>query len=95
MQGPDMPSFYGSVTVGERGQVVIPQAAREKLQIKPGDKILVLGSHMGDQGLLMVKAEALGEFLATMSARFNERLSKLESIVQAALERQEKEDETK
>lgn len=34
--------FYGSVTVGERGQVVIPAEARAEMGIKPGDKLLVM-----------------------------------------------------
>ncbi|MBN8690442.1 MAG: AbrB/MazE/SpoVT family DNA-binding domain-containing protein [Armatimonadetes bacterium] len=34
--------FYGSVTVGERGQIVIPAEARAELQIKPGDKLIVM-----------------------------------------------------
>ncbi|MCC6685546.1 MAG: AbrB/MazE/SpoVT family DNA-binding domain-containing protein [Fimbriimonadaceae bacterium] len=34
--------FYGSVTVGERGQVVIPAEARTEMGIKPGDKLLVM-----------------------------------------------------
>lgn len=34
--------FFGSVTVGERGQVVIPAEARSELGIKPGDKLLVM-----------------------------------------------------
>lgn len=36
------PKFYGTATVGERGQVVIPSEAREKLNLSPGDKMLVL-----------------------------------------------------
>ncbi len=32
--------FIGAVTVGERGQVVIPAAARETSGIHPGDKLL-------------------------------------------------------
>jgi AbrB family looped-hinge helix DNA binding protein len=34
--------FYGSVTVGERGQIVIPLEARTELGFKHGDKLLVL-----------------------------------------------------
>ena len=34
--------FYGSVTVGERGQIVIPAEARAAMDIKPGDKLLVM-----------------------------------------------------
>ncbi|MFW6437551.1 MAG: AbrB/MazE/SpoVT family DNA-binding domain-containing protein [Armatimonadota bacterium] len=32
--------FVGSVTVGERGQVVIPADARELMGIQAGDKLL-------------------------------------------------------
>jgi len=35
--------FYGSVTVGERGQIVLPSKLRKEFEIKAGDKILVLG----------------------------------------------------
>lgn len=63
MTGPGAPDFYGAVTVGERGQIVIPQAAREKMGIKPGDKILVVGKSERHPGLLLLKAEAMNEFL--------------------------------
>lgn len=33
--------FQGAVTVGERGQVVVPAGAREACDISPGDKLLV------------------------------------------------------
>ncbi|MFP3879871.1 MAG: AbrB/MazE/SpoVT family DNA-binding domain-containing protein [Dehalococcoidia bacterium] len=35
--------FYGSVTVSERGQIVVPAEAREDFNIKTGDKLLVFG----------------------------------------------------
>ena len=35
-------AFYGSATVGERGQVVIPAEARQELGIEPGDKVLFM-----------------------------------------------------
>ena len=87
MNGHAWQSFYGAVTVGERGQVVIPQAAREALGVKAGDKMLVLGGPMGNQGLLMIKAEAVSEFLAS----FSERLNSLEKLVKTIPEQQDKE----
>jgi AbrB family looped-hinge helix DNA binding protein len=54
--------FYGSATVGERGQVVIPADARSELGIAPGDKLLIM-RHPVHQGLMMVKLEALRGFL--------------------------------
>jgi len=36
--------FAGSVTVGPKGQVVIPVEAREALNIKSGDKLIAIYS---------------------------------------------------
>ncbi len=54
--------FYGSVTVGERGQIVIPAEARNDLDIKPGDKLLVM-LHPMYKGLMISKIEAVQGFL--------------------------------
>jgi len=35
--------YYWTVTVGEKGQIVIPKQARDLFDIKPGDTVLVLG----------------------------------------------------
>ena len=35
--------LFGTVTVGERGQVVLPKKARDLFHIKPGDLLVVLG----------------------------------------------------
>ena len=52
--------IFGSVKVGERGQIVIPKEAREIFGIEPGDLLLVLGDL--ERGLALVKADALQEF---------------------------------
>ena len=35
--------IFGTVKVGERGQIVIPREARDKFNIKAGDTLIVLG----------------------------------------------------
>jgi len=55
--GPGGRGFYGAVTVGERGQIVIPAQARRDLGIEAGDKLLVLGDP--EQGLALAKLEIL------------------------------------
>lgn len=45
--------LFGSVKVGERGQVVIPKEAREVFDIRPGDKLVVLGEE--GQGIALCK----------------------------------------
>ena len=52
---------YGTVKVGDRGQVVIPAEARKDLNIQPGDVLLVMTGKYR-RGLSMVKADAVREF---------------------------------
>lgn len=56
---PERRRFYGSITVSNRGQVVIPAEARRDFGIEVGDKLLVLGNL--DEGLAIVKASAFLE----------------------------------
>jgi AbrB family looped-hinge helix DNA binding protein len=66
--------FYGTATVGERGQIVIPSEAREELGFQPGDKLLVM-KHPLHQGVMIFKIEAAQQFLADMQESF-ERLQR-------------------
>jgi len=69
--------FYGSVTVGERGQIVIPSKLRKKLGIKPGDKILVLGREQyGKWGIMLIKAEVLAKMLEEWEGRIKDIFAK-------------------
>lgn len=54
--------LFGTVTVGERGQIVIPKQARELFDIEAGDVLLVLGDE--GQGLAVLKAD---EFMDRVS----------------------------
>ena len=51
-------AFHGSVTVGERGQVVIPASLREEQAINPGDKLLVF-SHPSGGGIVLLRLQDL------------------------------------
>ena len=35
--------YYWTVTVGEKGQIVIPKQARDVFDIHPGDSLILLG----------------------------------------------------
>ncbi|WP_372714099.1 AbrB/MazE/SpoVT family DNA-binding domain-containing protein [Ilyobacter sp.] len=50
----------GTVTVGERGQIVIPKKARDYFDIQPGDQLVVLGDK--NKGVTIFKAGDLKEF---------------------------------
>ncbi len=63
--------FFGSTTVGERGQVVIPAEAREKFNIKAGEKMLVFGAPRGE-AIVVVKAEKFKVHFDEMLAKMRE-----------------------
>ena len=56
--------FFGVVTVGERGQIVIPKDARKLFDINAGDKLVVLGED--NQGIAIVKADNFESFAKTL-----------------------------
>ena len=56
--------FFGSVVVGERGQIVIPKEARTIFNINTGDKLLILGDE--ERGLGIVHQRDLINFVGTM-----------------------------
>jgi AbrB family looped-hinge helix DNA binding protein len=63
---------YGMVTVGERGQIVIPAEARRELGIEPGDKLIIM-RHPMYAGFIAFKMQSVREFLE-MFQREAERL---------------------
>lgn len=65
--------FFGTATVGERGQIVIPADARKRFHIEPGDKLLIL-SAPGKNGLMLCKLNAMREFMSA----FQDALSRVE-----------------
>jgi AbrB family looped-hinge helix DNA binding protein len=52
--------FGGAVTVGERGQVVVPAELRERLAIRAGDKLLAF-AHPNAMGVVFLKIEKVME----------------------------------
>ena len=56
--------IFGTVKVGERGQIqiVIPREARDKFDIKAGDTLIVLGDEKW--GIAVTKSDVLQKFAA-------------------------------
>ena len=55
--------LFGMVTVGDKGQIVIPAKARKLFDISAGDQLVVLGDET--QGLAIIKAK---QFLSLADA---------------------------
>ena len=51
--------IFGTAKVGEKGQIVIPKAARDTFHLSEGDRLVVLGDE--EQGIALIKAEVFEE----------------------------------
>ena len=62
MAAPKGKHLFGTVKVGEKGQIVIPKNAREIFGIQPGDSLVILGDEA--TGLAIMKNDV---FLAQVA----------------------------
>ena len=63
--------IWGSVRVGDRGQIVIPKEARDKFRITGGSQLIVLGDE--NEGIALIPAELFEAHMKeVMSAAFNQ-----------------------
>lgn len=60
---------FGTVKVGEKGQIVIPKEARTHFGIQPGDTLLVLGDDQS--GLIVSRPEAIEELARRILAQID------------------------
>ena len=60
--------FYGSATIGTKGQVVIPAEAREELAMRDGDKVIITKAPHHN-GILIIKADVLENHLSEIQEK--------------------------
>lgn len=53
--------FFGTVKVGERGQIVIPKEARDRFDIKAGDSLVVFGKDKNEK-LIIIKEDLMRDY---------------------------------
>ncbi|MCJ7570518.1 MAG: AbrB/MazE/SpoVT family DNA-binding domain-containing protein [Candidatus Thermoplasmatota archaeon] len=70
------PIFYGSTTVGERGQIVLPVKLRNDLKISKGDKLLVIVDLHASR-IELVNPTTMNKFLDMMSKNINQMKTKI------------------
>ena len=68
--GPRGKHIFGVVTVGEKGQIVIPQKARKIFGIKAGDRLVVLGDE--SQGLALISETGITQLWNALRAEQEE-----------------------
>jgi AbrB family looped-hinge helix DNA binding protein len=70
MDAPEGKKFYGSITVSERGQIVIPAEARKDFNIKTGDKLLVFGDL--ERGLAIATFDIMQKTMSGAASLFQD-----------------------
>lgn len=56
--------YAWTVTVGEKGQIVIPKQARDLFEINPGDTLIILGDE--EKGLAIPPKSAFAQFASAV-----------------------------
>lgn len=56
--------YAWTVTVGEKGQIVIPKQARELFGIRPGDNLVILGDE--EKGLAIPPKSEFARFISAV-----------------------------
>lgn len=62
--------FFGTVRIGEKGQVVIPNKARKKLDLKKGDHLFVFGT--GENMITLAKLSEIEKIASNLSKKLEE-----------------------
>ena len=58
-------NLWGTVTINERGQIVIPKAARDHFGLKEGQRLVLMSDD--DEGFALVPAEIFEERIAALN----------------------------
>ena len=64
--------LFGVVTVGEKGQIVIPKKARDIFEIKAGDNLFIMGDE--EQGIAIIKASEMLNLIHEIKNIINKNL---------------------
>ena len=62
--------IFGTVKVGEKGQIVIPKEARDQFGIRPGDTLLVLGDDR--HGIVITRPDVIEDVAERIFDHLNE-----------------------
>ena len=68
---PQGKNLWGSVTIGERGQIVIPKPARDMFGLKGGDRLIIVSN---EQGIALIPAEFFESRMREIMVKINEKL---------------------
>lgn len=78
MNGHSKDRIYGAVTLGERGQLVIPSELRKAFKINPGDQLIVFAK-IDKKMISLIPSKDFSEFLDKAEKFFSQLREKVET----------------
>lgn len=82
----DPPTIYGVATVGPKGQIVIPVDARNRMGVKSGDKVVIIGHAHKPQFIGLCDEKSFKNILE----KFDTKLSGIKSAFEAGQKKKDK-----
>ena len=71
--------LFGTVKVGDRGQIVLPKKARDLFRIKQGDLLVVLGDENPETaGIALVSGDTILRNIASLRDMLNDEKEEIE-----------------
>jgi AbrB family looped-hinge helix DNA binding protein len=68
----NFPKFFGKIPVGTKGQIVIPAEARKAMNIKPGDKVIIIsGPPHHEKAITVIPEDEINKFLKFFEDHIN------------------------
>ena len=75
----NLDKFFGTTTIGKKGQVVIPMETRKKMLWKEGDKLLVFGLKNGS--VVITKLDKIKEIASHLEKKLDSVNKYIKKIV--------------
>lgn len=66
--------IYGTASLNEKGQLVIPVDARAAMSLEPGSKLVVMSAPFGHEALIVVKTEVIERQMHDFASALNKPL---------------------
>lgn len=63
--------IYGTTTMNEKGQIVIPVEARNMLGLEPGTRLMIMGAPF-DGAVIVIKTELVETRIQSLTQALNE-----------------------
>lgn len=63
--------IYGTASLNDKGQLVIPVDARTAMSLEPGSKLVIMSAPFGNEALVVVKTDVIERQMQDFTSALN------------------------